>query len=143
MRRRYVGCSAENRPIFESSSMAFSGGIDVCAMGPDGVSRDADGVPAGLASRTPSPSPSPQWRSASLMTPPLCPARPSMREESLGVDRGHAARACRRDGLAVYVIGDVAARENARDLRGRRAWLDEQIARRVHVELALEELRVR
>ena len=41
-------------------------------------------------------------------------------EERLGVERGHAAGARRRDRLAIDVVGDVAGREHARDARRRR-----------------------
>src|SRR4051812_39454875 len=49
MRRRYVGCSAENRLIFDSSSTAFSGGIDDWATGADGPSSAG---PAGVAANS-------------------------------------------------------------------------------------------
>src|SRR5678815_40481 len=122
--------------------MAFSGGIEICAVGADRASASAAcGAPG--ASRTPSPKPS-RSKSASLMTGTLCPnVGESMREETLCVDRRHAASAGGRDRLTIHVVRDVAAREHAGDLRGRRARFDEEIARRVHVELALEELRVR
>ena len=64
----------------------------------------------------------------------------------LGVERGHAAGARRRDGLPVHVVGDVARGEHAgHGRRGRvafRAALHLDVAAG-HVELALEDLRVR
>ncbi len=64
-------------------------------------------------------------------------------EEALGVDGGHAAGAGGGDRLAVDVVGDVAAGEDARDLGGGRARLHLQVAGGVHVEQAPEQLGVR
>src|SRR5436309_12555148 len=52
MRRRYDGCSAENRLIFESSSTAFSGGIVDRA---DGVAGASDGASPEAATALPPP----------------------------------------------------------------------------------------
>ena len=66
-----------------------------------------------------------------------------LRQVALGVERAHAARAGRRDGLPVDVILDVADREHAGDVRLGRARLRDQVAVLVVVELVDEELRVR
>ena len=132
----------------ESSSTAFSGGIDVPTMG--------TAAPAAPAAAEP-PSPAAPRRavrhrrivldklellvvdstaaaaaaagSSSLTRrhfdgeSPRTPHGASVRQKSLGVDGRHAARAGGGDGLAVDVIGDVAAGEDARDLGGGRARL--------------------
>src|SRR5206468_5529302 len=61
-------------------------------------------------------------------------------EEPLGVDRGHTASACGRDGLAVNVVGDVARGEDPRRFGAGRAGLGDQIPGRIHGKLALEEV---
>src|SRR4029077_13842048 len=64
----------------------------------------------------------------------------TMRQPALGVERRLATGARRRDGLPVDVVGDVAGREHALDVRARRAGLDREVAVLVHVEDAAEEL---
>ena len=65
------------------------------------------------------------------------------REPALGVQGGHRARACGRDGLAVGVVDDVAGGEDALAVGLGRAGLRHQVARLVVVELVEEELGVR
>ena len=65
------------------------------------------------------------------------------RQEPLGVERGHRARAGRGDRLAIRVVDDVARGEDAGDVRRRRAGLGDQVPRSVVVELVEEELGVR
>ena len=60
----------------------------------------------------------------------------------LGVDRRHAAGAGGGNRLTVDVILDVARGEDARDV-GARAVVRQDVAVRVHLELTLEERRVR
>ena len=60
-----------------------------------------------------------------------------MREPALAVERGHAAAAGRGDGLAVDVIDDVAAGEDALDVRDRRVGMRQaDVAALVELELA-------
>src|SRR5579862_4604568 len=66
----------------------------------------------------------------------------SVGEEALGVERRHAAGPGGGDGLAVGVVGDVPGGEDSRDVGGCRAWLDQEIAALVEVELPLEQLGV-
>src|SRR6476620_5130049 len=80
-------------------------------------------------------------RAAALLIP-LLRGVVAVREPALGVEGGHAAGSGRRDGLAVDMIGDVARGEDPRDLRPRRARLDDEIAALVHVEDVAEELGV-
>ena len=64
-------------------------------------------------------------------------------QPALGVDRGHAPRARRRDGLAIRRVRDVAGREDAfHGCPGGRV-LDLDVADVVQLELALEDRGVR
>ena len=58
------------------------------------------------------------------------------------VDRRHAARSRGGDCLAVHVILDVPAGEDALDVRGR-AIVGDQVAGVFHLQLSAEEIRVR
>ena len=49
-------------------------------------------------------------------------------EPALGIQRRHASRASGRDGLAVDLVLDIAAREHAVDAGVRRARLDLDVA---------------
>src|SRR5688572_6005282 len=119
MRRRYDGCSAENRLIFDSSSTAFSGGIveragiaacsDTASAAAIGTPPTEDASVSSNSGSTSSSDPPSGWLGGSLM----CRLLP---EEALGVDGGHAAGAGRGHRLPVDVVGDVAAREHAGDL---------------------------
>src|SRR5438552_18890354 len=60
-------------------------------------------------------------------------------EELLGLERGHAPRAGRRDRLAVLLVLDVAGREHAGHRGLRRAGHGEDVALIVDCDLAGEE----
>ena len=62
-------------------------------------------------------------------------------EPTLGIERRHAPRPCSRDGLSVDVVLYVAAREDTFDA-GQAAVVGDDIARVLHVELALEQVGV-
>src|SRR5690606_12861230 len=60
-------------------------------------------------------------------------------EESLGIERRHAAHARRGDRLAVDFVGDVAGGENPGDRRQRGTRRDLEITVGIERQLALEE----
>ena len=64
------------------------------------------------------------------------------REHALGVERGHRAGAGGGHRLAVCVVDDVTRGEDAGDVRPGRSWLDDEVPRRVVLELVEEEARV-
>ena len=88
--------------------------------------------------------------SQSITLPPAPPpysaacAEPRLlgRQPLLGLERGHAAGAGRRHGLAEDLVLHVARRVDALDVGRRRIGPGQQIALAVHGELALEQLGV-
>src|SRR5262249_350504 len=64
-------------------------------------------------------------------------------QPALGIDRGHATAAGGGDRLPVHLVLHVATREYAVDAGVGALALGRDVAARVEIELALEELRVR
>ena len=63
-------------------------------------------------------------------------------EKALGLQRRHAAEACRRHRLAIDIVGNVAGREHARDIGLRRAGLNADVAVAADVSEAVPVLAV-
>src|SRR5215831_13113780 len=61
----------------------------------------------------------------------------------LGIERGHAAKSRCRDRLAINIVGNVARSEHAGHRCLGRAWRGDDVSRRLHVELAFEQLALR
>src|SRR4030081_1778233 len=61
-------------------------------------------------------------------------------EMLLGVERGHAAESCRGHRLAINVVGNVAGGIDPGHARGGGAGRGDDVARWLHVDLALEQI---